>query len=157
MKKRYFALLLLICLSLAVLGGCFPAKDKEFSKAGMTITLTTKFTEKELASQTAYYESFTSIVTALKEEFSLMEGFQDYTLEEYTNIVLQQNKLNTTVTRPQGKEYYSFSFEKRLTEKTFIIFRQHLKVRTHFGWYNLLAPKRIKKNFSPALINGRIR
>lgn len=120
-------MILFICLTLTVLAGCFGAKDKEFSKAGMTITLTSKFTEKELASQTAYYESITALVTVLKEEFSLAPGFEDYTLTDYTQAVLTQNKFNTTINKPEGKDYYSFSYEKTVNGKDYYYFATTFK------------------------------
>lgn len=133
MKKRYFALILLVCLCLAVFGGCFGAKDKEFSKAGMTITLTTRFTEKELISQTAYYESPNALVTVLKESVSSAPAFKDYTLEEYTQAVLSVNKMgNTKIDKPEGKDYYSFTYEKTVNGTDFYYFATTFKTADAF-------------------------
>ena len=132
MKKRYFALLMLVCLTLALLGGCFFEKEKEYSKAGMTITLTTKFTEKELASQTADYESTTALVTALKEEFSLAAGLEKYSLKQYTDAVLSQNKISAKIDMPEGKSYYSFSYEKTMSGKTYYYFATTFKAKDAF-------------------------
>lgn len=132
MKKRYFALVLLLCLTLTVFSGCFTGKDKEFSKAGMTITLTDRFAEKNLASQTAYYESLSAIVTVLKEEFSLVAGFENYTLNQYTAAVLTQNKLQSTINKPEGKSYYSFSYEKTVNGKDFYYFATTFKASDAF-------------------------
>ncbi|MDE7454281.1 MAG: hypothetical protein K2M64_00430 [Clostridia bacterium] len=132
MKKRYAALAMLICVTVISLCGCFLSSDKEFSKAGMTITLTSKFVEKELVTQTAYYESTTSIVTVLKEPFSTVAGFGDYTLEEYTNAVLKANKLNSQITKYDDKDYYSFSYEKDVNGKDFYYFATTFKASDAF-------------------------
>lgn len=146
MKKRYFALILLVCLCLTVLGGCFKAKDKEFSKAGMTITLTTRFAEKELISQTAYYESSNALVTALKEPVSSAPSFKDYTLEQYTQAVLNVNKLNNTkIDKPEGKDYYSFAYEKTVNETEFYYFATTFKTEDAF-WLIQFACTSANKN-----------
>ena len=96
--------------------------DKEFSKSGMTITLTDGFVEKDLVSQTAYYESTKAIVTALKEEFSLFEqaGYEDMTLEEYGNLVLTTNSFDTEMQHKNGLSY--FTYEKSVSGKDFKYF-----------------------------------
>lgn len=126
MKKRYIALALLICVTAVALCGCFDS-EKEFSKAGMTITLTSSFVEKEIVSQTAYYESTTSIVTVLKESFSSVSGLSNYTLDQYTNAVLTANKLKTEITKYEDKEYYSFTYEKELNGKDYYYFATTFK------------------------------
>lgn len=126
MKKRYLALALLICIAMAALCGCFGG-EKEFSKAGMTITLTNGFIEKEIVSQTAYYESTTSIVTVLKESFSSASGLSSYTLEQYTNAVLKANNLNAQITKYDDKEYYSFTYDKELNGKDYYYFATTFK------------------------------
>lgn len=126
MKKRYIALAMMICVIAVALCGCFES-DKEFSKAGMTITLTSNFVEKEHVSQTAYYESTTSIVTVLKESFSSVSGFKDYTLEQYTDAVLKANGLKAEITKYDDKEYYSFTYEKNINGKDFYYFATTFK------------------------------
>ena len=120
MKKKLLALVisLIAVIACAVgLTGC--TSEKTFEKAGMQITLTSKFTEKELLSQTAYYESRDAIVTVLKEEFSLASGFGSYTLGEYTDLVLKQNQLSADKNTREGKDYMYFSYEKTVSGKDF--------------------------------------
>lgn len=121
MKRKLNALTtgiisLIACLLLFI--GCTPS-PKTFEKAGMQITLTGSFYEKDIASMTAYYESRTSIVTALKEEFTLADGFENYTLSQYSGLVLKGNKLTATVHEREGKEYQYFSYEKSVNGKEF--------------------------------------
>ncbi|MDE7380431.1 MAG: hypothetical protein K2N14_05190 [Clostridia bacterium] len=96
------------------------ANPKQFDKAGMSITLTTAFTEKDLVSQTAYYESRDSIVTALKEEFSLLSGSSSWTVSHYTDVVMKNNKLTDAEKHErEGKEYIYFTYEKTVSGKQF--------------------------------------
>ena len=78
--------------------------EKTFTKAGLSITLTAGFTEKEMMSKTAYYESKSAIVTVLKEEFSLFESVNistDISLREYAQLVITQNMLEA---EPEERE-----------------------------------------------------
>ena len=118
--KRRFKIVAVICALLAcfgILAGC--SQEKTFEKSGMQITLTSAFYEKDLVSLTAYYESTDSIVTALKEEFSQVEGFGNYTLAEYTDLVKQANKLSAAVSSREGQDYQYFTYEKSVSGKTF--------------------------------------
>ena len=95
MKKQLsvIALCLVICTLFLTLAGCalLEPKDTSFSKAGMTITLNTGFSEQEIVSQTAYYVSQKAIVTALKEDGSTIA---DYTVADYARLVCEVNKLD---------------------------------------------------------------
>ena len=71
-------------------------KDKTFSNEGMTITLTSDFRKSDIQNYTVVYDSRDVAVFALKEEFSLVEGFENYTLEEYAKLVLEANGLENT-------------------------------------------------------------
>ena len=95
------------------------AKDKDFSKAGMTITLTDQFTEQENVSQTVYYVSLTSIVTGLKEETKIFEdaGYGSLTLKEYAELVIKGNSLNSQVSEKDGLTY--FTYEKSVSGKDY--------------------------------------
>lgn len=66
-------------------------EPKVFSENGMSITLTNEFKESEAENYTNCYDSANVAIFALKEEFSLLDGSEDYTLEEYGNLVLKSN------------------------------------------------------------------
>ncbi|MGN0812084.1 MAG: hypothetical protein ACI4MQ_01055 [Candidatus Coproplasma sp.] len=111
------AVLAVIAAVCITLGGC--ASPKTFSKSGMSITLNSKFTEQTIVTQTAYYVSTDSIVTGLKEEFALMAGFADYTIAEYTSLVLSNNSLTATVNTREGKDYRWFTYTKEVSGRNF--------------------------------------
>ncbi len=123
MKKISKYCLLLFCAVL-VAGCCScgltgKAKEKDFSKAGATITLTDAFTEQSLVTQTAYYVSLKSIVTTLKEDFSSFQGteYENMTLNQYANLVLTANSLTAAVAEEDGLLY--FTYEKSTNGKEF--------------------------------------
>lgn len=121
MKKRLLIPVICLVAALSLFCGCFE-KTVTFEKAGMSITLKGNFVEKEIASQTAYYESTDAIVTAIKEEFTLVAGFSDYTLSDYTDLVLRNNKLTAEVTSRENKSYMYFTYEKTVSGKNFYYF-----------------------------------
>lgn len=91
----------ILCVSILVgfVAGIFigcnqEAQPKTFSAQGMSITLTDEFREFDAENFTVGYETGDVVVLGLKEEFSLMEGAEDYTLEEYGNLVLQSNGMD---------------------------------------------------------------
>ena len=110
MKKRFTALVCVAAMAVCMLASC-GASSKDFSAAGMTITLTNAFTEKELASATSYYESTTSIVLTLKEEFSLFEqnGIStDISLKEYAELIAYNNGFDVEIIENDGLTYFTY-------------------------------------------------
>ena len=126
MKKRLsiVAVLIAICTLFSVFVGCFQApQDKEFSKAGMTITLTNEFTEQEIVTQTAYYVSAKAIVTVLKEEGSVVGN---YSVGEYARLVCSFNNLDSSSVVVK-ETYAEFTYEKELSGKEYYYYARCLK------------------------------
>lgn len=69
--------------------------DKTFSSNGMTITLTNEFRETDIENYTVVYDSENVAVFVLKEAFTLADGFENYTLLQYADLVTQVNNLDT--------------------------------------------------------------
>ncbi|MFR3483557.1 MAG: hypothetical protein ACLTXL_08745, partial [Clostridia bacterium] len=93
MQKTMSALLAVLLLVSAVTG-C-KAKEKTYEEDGFSITMSEGFTKKDLASVTYYYESTDSLLTVLKEEFTLLESVgitKDSTLDEYIAAVEANNQ-----------------------------------------------------------------
>lgn len=118
-KNAVIAIAVGIAAASFALTGCFSDEPKTFEKEGMSITLTTKFSEQNIVTQTVYYVSTDSVVTGLKEEFSLMYGFEDYTVSEYTDLVIANNMLDAQVYDREGKSYLWFTYEKSVSGKDF--------------------------------------
>ena len=111
--KRMTVLLTLL-LTVTTLFSCAFGLDKKFSKAGVTITLTNQFVEKEIVSQTAYYESTTMIVTVLKEEFTMLSGLENWTLKKYAETTISGNSLTAEVVETENPYVY-FEYEKTVS------------------------------------------
>lgn len=110
---------LLAIIMIAFIGCSTPAKAKTFEKAGMSIELTNEFTEKEMVQFTACYMSSTVIVTVLKEEFSLAQGFENYTLMQYAGLVIRNNQIDVTAQMSEDDKYAYFRYDKTVTGKDF--------------------------------------
>lgn len=104
MKYKLFSILLALVL---LLTGCTAAESEptppaaqDFSKAGMTITLTEEFYEKEHMGYTTCFLSDDIAVFVLKEEYTLFEH-TDFssasTLEEYAGLVWNANQFTGDV------------------------------------------------------------
>ena len=72
------------------------AESKVFTENGMSITLTDEFKQVQMENYTNSYDSAEVAVFALKEDFALVDGFENYTLEQYGNLVLQNNNLSSS-------------------------------------------------------------
>jgi len=106
--KMMVGVWVLICAVLIV-NGCSAAKGKSFSKAGLTITLTDEFYEKQHDGYTAYYESPEAFVFILKEEFFLYERVglsTEISLQEFAKLVIAGNNLECTVQESDGLTYF---------------------------------------------------
>ncbi len=103
--------LLVILLSICLLTGCslFEAAEKTFTYDGMNITLNTDFKESSYAGYDVVYESDDVAVFVLQEEFNSFEGFADYTLEEYINLVMKANSNhNPKLEKKEGITYMMY-------------------------------------------------
>lgn len=87
--KRIISVVLLLAMVLTF-AGC-SVKDKVFTCEELSVTLTEEYFETEMEGYNACFDSANVAVFVLKEEFNLMEGFEDYTLEQYANLVMQAN------------------------------------------------------------------
>lgn len=114
-------LLGLILLTLLSVIACGP-KSKEFnSPAGLKITLTTKFYEKEIVGQTLYLESQNAIFCALKESFtdlSVLNITSENSIEDYAEVVKNTNHLSAELKTDENNLTY-MDYEKTVTGRNF--------------------------------------
>ena len=131
--KKYLSFLVLavtVCALVLSFTACSLslAKSKDFSKAGLTITLTDDFSEQDIVTQTAYYVSQKAIVTTLKEE---SETIADLTVKEYAELVCTINKLDeSSVVVKDG--YAEFTYEKEVNGKEYYYYARCFKNGTAF-------------------------
>ena len=126
MNLKLIPLLLAVLMLCGCVGSPAPAEPvaAEFSKAGMTVTLTDAFAEKEYVSYTACYESADISVMALKEEYSLFDN-TDFSsassLEEYAGLVWNANQFtgNVPLVTDGGLQYFEFDRSSNGNEYTY--------------------------------------
>ncbi len=124
--KRFISitLVLLMLVSLAACGNSAP-KETEFThSSNLKITLTEAFKEADYQEYTVCYDSEDIAVFVIKEEFSLKEGFADYSLAEYAELVREANSahLPTETEIIDGLttfEYGYFNNDDKITYKYF--------------------------------------
>ena len=69
--------------------------EKTFTSHGMSITLTDEFKEEQIEGFTASYDSKNKAVFVTKEPFTLLDGFENYTLSQYIDLVIEMNGIST--------------------------------------------------------------
>lgn len=128
MKLKLFPVLLALCLLLC---GC--AKDDapvgpvaaEFSAAGMHITLTDAFTEKQHVSYTACYESTDIALLVLLEEYGLFEHTdfsRQTTPMQYAELVCNANLLSledVTIAESDTLTWFEFTRTQNGVDNTY--------------------------------------
>jgi len=156
MRKNVSVLgVILVCVAISgFLVGCTGEKEKTFSKAGMSIVLTDKFVEKDIASQTAYFESTEALVTALKEDFPGFESADvdaaSMDLAEYANLVLENNRLSSTVETKDGLT--CFEYEKTVSGKNFTYFATVFKGEDAFWLIQFACETQNYKGYSDKFV-----
>ena len=104
------------------LGGCAvkDTKEKVFTKNEFSITLNEAYIESEYEGYYACFDSATVAVFVVKEGFDIMEGFSDYTIEQYANIVMYNcsDKL-PSFHQKDGISYIEYSFKNTEVNKTY--------------------------------------
>lgn len=108
-------------------------EKKTFSSDGMTITLTDAFEKVDIQGYTVSYGSEKAAVFSLKEEFSLLEGFENYTLEQYGDMVIQNNGLDSCELKTaEGLTYFEYDFTNTDTNETYHYFTYVYKTNDAF-------------------------
>lgn len=116
MKKRNLLVILLCAVMLFTTACGLGASPKTFTKSGMSIELTDRFTEKDILTYTASYQSFDTAVMALKEEYSYFEGL-DLDLDGYAELIIKTNSMDCEVQHKDGLTY--FCYENSASGKDF--------------------------------------
>ncbi len=99
------------------------AKIKTFSSDGMTITLTDEFKETHSEGYTVVYDSKKVAVFALRENFTLAEGFENISLKKYADSVIQANNYSSAkVKTVDGLTYFEHDFISPETNDTYNFF-----------------------------------
>ena len=108
-------------------------KEKVFSSNGMNITLTEAFKEATAENFTVAYDSKTVAVFALKEPFTLAEGFEDNTLDQYADLVIRSNGLSSSQKKTgNGLIWFEYDFDNPENKNTYHYFSYVYKAKDAF-------------------------
>ena len=111
-------------IGLAVgLASIFRSEPMTFSKEGMSITVTDDFTvDDSIDRYTLTLASADVAIFALREEFELFGAPGTYTLEEYGELVIDANGLDTTLRESDGLLGFEHEFRNTELDETFKYF-----------------------------------
>lgn len=127
MKLRLFSMILALAM---LLTGCAAESEPavpaalEFSKAGLTVTLTDAFYEKEHMGYTTCFLSDEIAVFLLKEEYTLFEN-TDFSsassLEEYAGLVWNANRFtgNVPLVTDGDLKYFEYDYSANGNDYTY--------------------------------------
>lgn len=105
-----------------LIGRLQPVRAQDFSKAGMTITLTKDFREQEVVSQTATFTSAKHVVICIKDDFQTIRqaGLQtSMPLKDYAKAVAQNNSISATVGGSDSRPVFTYSRQANGKEYTY--------------------------------------
>lgn len=120
--SKKFGVFLAFCAILGLVGGFFSTYDPPVyaidgepvvivDDSGIKMTLTDTFEETEINGVTFSYATNDVGVMGAKEPFTLFEGFGDYTIEQYAEMVIRNNQRETSeLTRENGVDFIEYTF-----------------------------------------------
>ena len=126
-------------------------KAKTFSYDGMSITLTEAFREAEYENMSAAYESKYVIVFVLKEPFTLLEGLEDLTLNEYADLLIQGNGLNAQKKTVGENVMWEYDFTNPDDNKTYRYDSYAFKTKDAFWLIQFAAVKNYSERNSKTI------
>ena len=102
-------------------GGSASAQLQTFEAQGLQLSLTEDFTETNVDGYTASYASQDAAVFLLRENFSLKEGVEALSLEEYGAMVLANNSFgqSTALRSEEGLTVFDYEFTGPNTGSTY--------------------------------------
>lgn len=143
------ALIVGFIIGLAAAMGSGEAKPKEFSHDGMTITLTDEFRKTEAEGFSACYESPEAAVLVIKESFDPAGGYGEYTVEDYGELVLQNNTdISAEIQNDSGLTYFVYTAAVPETDDTYFHFAALYKSDDAFWIVEFAAPQENAESYA---------
>ncbi len=154
MTKRRIGIVVLMMFCV-LLGGCFNStvKQKDYSSHGFNIKMDDGMTEKDLATATATWMSDKAVVTALKEEFSILETIdidKNSKIEDYAKAVIKNNKADYELKEKDGLNY--FEYEQTVSGKDYYYFAAIYKSDDAFWLVNFACDKNNKSEYQDKFV-----
>ena len=108
-RKSLVIMILAVLIGLGVGFWMNMPKEKTFSNNGIEITLTSDFEKEDFSGFDAGYISDDVMVLLLKEHFSMLEGSKNMSVDEYAQLVNENNGNKGTVKKENGVVYFEYS------------------------------------------------
>ncbi len=156
-------IVLVVALFVGMLAGLIPGLSgvfddakvtpKQFAVDNMQITLTSEFTTESYQGYNGVFASREVAVFVVKEEFSLMEGLEVYTLQQYGELVIDNNGLAGIVELSEAEGICYFDYEYDNTEENTIYYLSSLfKGEDAFWIIQFAVPAEETEAYLPQLI-----
>ncbi len=129
--KKLLSLFVLLCMLALACIGC-GSNAKTFTAEGLTVTLTDDFKQTTIEGYTVAFDSANVAVLALKESFSLLEGLSEFSLEEYGELVIENNGKDVSLQTADGLVWFEFSFHNADLNKDYHYFSYVYKANDAF-------------------------
>lgn len=115
-KRKSILIMLIAALVGFAIGFCAVSgvfrgpQPKTFTAEGMQITLTDAFHEADNSYFDVCYDSKDVAIFCLREPFTLQEDFEDYSLQEYGDLMLENNNFESSVKIQTGVGLTYFTY-----------------------------------------------
>lgn len=149
--RRNTTIFVVTCAVIGLIVGAFAGRQaasvqpETWKSAGISITLTNQFSADNAEGYTACFGSQDVAVYALKEPFSLMAGAEALTVEQYCEMVVDNNDFNMTQEpkTQDGLTWFEFSWTNPETNLTYCYFAATYKTDDAF-WLVQFATNQTK-------------
>lgn len=116
------------------IGGTDTGEAKQFKCEEMQITLTDEFMKVPVADFDACFANEDIVVLVIRDDFSVMDGLENYTLQEYGELSLEANELAevSKVKQNNGIMYYDYEAENTEENNTYYYYATIFKSKDAF-------------------------
>lgn len=127
---KRFAVYIAICVLVGLIGGFFAGYNSSdyamdgdpvniIDDSGVKMTLTDSFEETESNGYTFTYACEDVVVFGLQEDFSLMEGFEGYSPEEYGEMVISSSGVDAELQKENDLLFFEYQFYNEETDTNY--------------------------------------
>lgn len=149
MIKKRTGIIILMIFSLLI-GGCFNSslKQKEYSSHGFNIKMDDDMALKDIVSTTVSYMNDKAAVSALREEFSILETVglsSSSTISDYAAAVIESNNNDYELKEKDGLNY--FEYEQAISGKDYHFYVVIYKSEDAFWLVTFTCDKKHKNEY----------
>ena len=156
--KRWSILALVLAIMLCLSGCSAVSLEQEktalFTSGGMEIVLPDTFREQSADGHTVCYGSPTVTVFALREAFSLADGVEEMTVDEYADLVRMANvdKSPSSITVEEGFPMMEYTYYVESHEEDFVYLSVMYKAQDAFWTLQFVCSAEDYEEYRPQFI-----